>query len=196
MSHRVPLANPRSGAEIDLIALNIIKQFQPEVLTEPSLFDIEKFFEFDVEVLTGVQTDYRGDLPPGIYGYTDSDEMVSIISSHLMDDPFQIRFCRSTIAHESGHAFIHVHEFRRKKALLRSMQDKKDVSLRLHREANVPVFRNPEWQAFRFAGGLLMPEQTFRFAVMEGHGERDLAEMFGVNLAFIRSRAKALKLII
>lgn len=194
MSLRVPLANPKSGADIDLIALKIIMQFQPDVLAEPSPFDIEKFFEFNLEDITGVQTDYRGDLPPGIYGYTDSDEKVCVISSELMDDPFQVRFRRSTIAHETGHGLMHVSEFRLKKALLRSMHDKKHVSLRLHRAANVPTYKNPEWQAWRFAGALLMPKPTFRFAVKEGYDEKDLAKMFDVNPAFVKTRLRALKL--
>lgn len=140
--------------------------------------------------------DYRRDLPSGIYGYTDSDRMESVISSDLLDAPSesQMRYARSTIAHESGHALIHVPEFRRKKASLRSIHDKEHISLRLHRQADVKVFMNPEWQAWRFAGALLMPAPTFRAAIREGLDEFDLSELFNVNPAFVRSRLRALKL--
>ena len=195
MSRRVVIANPRSGAKIDQIALGIIKRFQPEILNEPVPFDIESFFELDLETISGVKP-YYSELPPGIYGYTDSDLKESVISSDLMDDWPQKKFCRSTMAHEIGHVLIHVPEFRLKKALLRSIHDKKHVSLRLHREADVEVFRNPEWQAWRFAGALLMPELTFKAAVMDGLDERKLSRQFQVNPAFIRTRLRALKLTI
>jgi len=194
LSQRVPIAKPRSGAEIDEIALRIIKKFQPEALHEPTPFEIERFFECELENMYGVSPDYRTDLPLGIYGYTDSEEMVSVISSGLMDDPRQLRFARSTMAHETGHALIHVPEFRLKKALLRSIHDKEHVSLRLHREANVKIYMNPEWQAWRFAGAILMPAHTFILGVKESLGEKSLANAFMVNPAFVRTRARALKI--
>lgn len=193
MSRRVVIANPRSGAKIDQIAIRIIKKFQPEILNEPAAFDIESFFELDLEAISDVKP-YYSDLPPGIYGYTDSDLKESVISSDLMDNWTQRKFCRSTMAHEIGHVLIHVPEFRLKKALLRSIHDKKHVSLRLHREADVEIFRNPEWQAWRFAGALLMPEPTFKTAIMDGLDEQELSRQFQVNPAFIRTRLRALKL--
>lgn len=194
MSQRVPLASPRSGKKIDEIALRILKKFQPGALSKPTPFEIERFFECELEGICGVRPDYRQDLPFGIYGYTDSEEMVSVISSELMDDPCQLRFARSTMAHETGHALIHVPEFRLKRALLRSIHNKKHVSLRLHREANVKIYMNPEWQAWRFAGAILMPADTFILGVKEGLGERGLADAFMVNPAFVRARARALRI--
>jgi Zn-dependent peptidase ImmA (M78 family) len=193
LARRVVIANPRSGAEIDEIALRIIQKFQPKVLDKPTPFEIELFFECSLESISGVNSDYK-ELPSGIYGYTDSDAMESVISSELMDDPFQIRFCRSTMAHEVGHVLIHVPEFRCKKALLRSIHDKRHVSLRLYREVDVPVFKNPEWQAWRFAGALLMPAPTFISAVKDGLDERELSRLFQVNPAFVRTRLSALKI--
>jgi len=194
LSRRVPIANPKSGAEIDMGALRIIKKFQPEILNNPAPFNIELFFECELERICGVKSDYRSDLPTGIYGYTDSDTMESVVLSDLMDDPTQIKFCRSTMAHETGHAIMHVSEFRRKKALLRSIHDEHHISLRLHRSANVKIFMNPEWQAWRFAGALLMPAPTFKTAVMDGLDEWSLSELFQVNRAFVRARLKALKM--
>jgi hypothetical protein len=54
VSFRVPVASPRSGAEIDAIALRIIKKFQPKVLNEPAPFNIEVFFECDLEGYLGL----------------------------------------------------------------------------------------------------------------------------------------------
>lgn len=194
MSRRVVLANPRKGVDIDNIALNIIRRFQPEILDQPAPFDIERFFDCELERITGVEPDYR-ELPPGIYGYTDSDEMVSVMSIDLMEDHSQKYFCRSTMAHETSHSVIHVPEFRLKKAMLRSIHDKQHVSLRMYRAENVPVYKNPEWQAWRLAGALLMPEATIRPFFQEGLGIQEMSDIFEVNPAFVRSRLKALKLV-
>ena len=193
MARKLVAAKPRKGLNIDATALKIIKKFQPKVLIEPTPFNIEEFFEFDLEKVSRVKTDYRV-LPTGIHGVTDSDKKVSIISSDLMDDSSQIKFTRSTMAHETGHVLIHVPEFRMKKALLKSIHDDKHSSLRMYREDDIPVFRNPEWQAWRFAGALLMPAKTFKAAIQQGYDEYDLSDAFQVNPAFVRTRMRALKI--
>ncbi|MHB1326534.1 MAG: ImmA/IrrE family metallo-endopeptidase [Thermoleophilia bacterium] len=192
MARKIVAVDPKSGAVIDSIASGIIKAVNPQALNKPQAFDIESFFEFSMEEFSGVQADYR-ELPPGIHGYTDTDTNVSIISSSLMDDPFQENFMRSTMAHEIGHAIIHVPEFKLKKALWRSIHDKEHV-LRLYRQEEVPIYRNPEWQAWRFAGAILMPEQAFRSVIQSGASRKDAADIFCVNPAFVCSRARALKM--
>jgi Zn-dependent peptidase ImmA (M78 family) len=193
LARKLVAAKPRKGLDIDAIALRIIKKFQPKVLIKPTPFNTEEFFEFDLERVSGVKTDYRV-LPTGIYGVTDSDKKISIISSDLMDDSSQIKFTRSTMAHETGHVLIHVPEFRMKKALLKSIHDDKHASLRMYREDDIPVFRNPEWQAWRFAGALLMPAMTFKAAIQQGYDEYDLSDAFQVNRAFVKTRMRALKI--
>ncbi len=194
MALRVVVANPTSGKKIDAYALQIIASFQPDVLKAPAAFDIESFFEFDLEDICGVETGY-GKLPNSINGYTNSDEKISIISVELMENGSQIKFTRSTMAHETGHALKHVSEFRKKKAILRSIHDSKHANLRLYRQDEIPVYRNPEWQAWRFAGALLMPETTFVPLIKKGFDEYELSEIYQVNSVFIRTRMRALKLI-
>lgn len=191
--HLVP-AKPRSSANIDSLALNIVQKYQSGMLNNEERFDIERFFDCDLEGLTKVKTGYRL-LESGIHGYTDSEDMISIISVDLMDDPWEEFFCRSTMAHETGHAILHVWDYRRKKAILKSIHDE-NHTLRNYREEEIITYKNPEWQAWRFAGALLMPEPAFREAVVDGLGKRDLSQRFGVNPAFIKSRAKALKITI
>jgi len=193
LARKIVAANPRSGRDIDASANRININFQPITLKQPAPFNVESFFEFDLENISGVKPDY-GNLPYGIYGITDSEKMTCVISSEMMDDPFQMKFARSTIAHEIAHVLTHVPEFRKKRAILRSIHDNDHMSLRLHREENVPIYRNPEWQAWRYAGALLMPESTFRTAVKDGANEGDLSELFQVNRAFVRTRARALKI--
>jgi len=194
MGGKIVPALARSGAQIDLIALKIIKGTQPKVLLEPRPFDIEEFFEFDMEELTGITTSY-GHLPPGIHGVTDSERMTSSVEVSLLGEYSQLEFARSTIAHECGHGVMHVPEFRARKQVLRSIQDKEDVQLKMYRKEQVPVYRNPEWQAHRFAGALLVPETTLRIAWGRSRDENELARIYQVYPAFMRARLKALKLI-
>jgi Zn-dependent peptidase ImmA (M78 family) len=155
-------------------------------------FDIERFFECDLEPLTGVRTDYR-ELAPGIHGYTDIDKMESVIALHLMEDDSQIRFRRSTIAHEAGHVVQHVAEFRRRKEALRFVHNADQAGLKMYRERDIPLYRNPEWQAWRFAKGLLMPAPSVRLATKLGYTWQDIPEIFDVNPAFAFSRLRELK---
>jgi len=193
MGDRLVPAAPRSGAGIDAIAYTFIEKTQPGVLVQPAPFDVEEFFEFDLEAMTRVITSYQR-LPAGIYGLTDSEKMISIVDVELFDKrrKGEVRFCRSTIAHECGHAILHVPEFRRKRALLKSIQDKSEVAMKMYRREQVPVYMDPEWQANRFAGALLLPEKTLKRVFKETQDIKEIAEVFDVNPAFVRSRLRAI----
>jgi Zn-dependent peptidase ImmA (M78 family) len=193
LGRKLVMANPRSGAEIDTLASTVIRKIQPEALRELNALEVERLFECELEGLTRIETDYRK-LPQGIHGYTDSETMECVISQELIDDPSQLFFCRSTMGHEVGHALIHVPEFRQKKALLRSIHDPDHASLRLYREADIPTYRNPEWQAWRFAGALFMPEPMIRLAIEKGYSIEEMSEVFEVNPAFVKTRLRALRL--
>lgn len=193
MSRKLIMANPRSGAEIDHLALMVVKRFQPNILKKPSAFEVERFFECDLGEIVEIDTAYR-QLSPGIYGYTDSETLECIVSSDLAEDLSQRYFFRSTTAHEAGHTVLHVPEFRLRKELLRSIQDTNHVSLRMYRESDIPLYRNPEWQAWRFAGALLMPEPIIRVAISKGYTIKDISWIFEVNPAFVESRLRALKI--
>lgn len=195
MAEKIVPANPRKGIKIDRIAYRLIERFYPHVLTSPQPFPVEQFFEFDLEEVTGVSTDYQR-LPIGIHGITDSERQISLVDVSLLDtdNEAELRYAYSTIAHECGHVIIHVPEFRRKRKVLRSIQDKDEASLKMYRRESIKIYMNPEWQAHRFAGALLVPERTLRMALRETGNDRELADIFDVNPAFIRSRMKALKM--
>jgi hypothetical protein len=70
---------------------------------------------------------------------------------------------------------MHVSEIRKRKELIRFIHDK-DHEVRLFRETEIPVYRNPEWQAWRFSGALFMPEETIRMAIEEGYNVMDISQ--------------------
>jgi len=193
VNRRFVPAKPRSNKDLESLSLNLVKHYQPGVINQKQRFDTEEFFDVDLEKLTGVATDYQH-LESGIYGYTDTDEMVCAISKELADDPSSEYFFRSTTAHEIAHAVLHVSDYRLRRAILRSVNKKGHDSLRLFHESEIPLYRNPEWQAWRFAGALLMPAQAFLSAVKSGESLRDLSQHFGVNASFVMTRARSLKI--
>ncbi|HBH28182.1 MAG: ImmA/IrrE family metallo-endopeptidase [Desulfofustis sp. PB-SRB1] len=193
MTNRIFKASPRSGNEIDQIAYEIIKRVQPHVLSSPQPFDVELLFELHLSDLTGVETTYDN-LPQGIYGVTALREMTSVVSITMVDDSSQLGFSRSTIGHECGHSIIHVPEFRRKRMATWSSYQGFDDGMIMYRQNEVAVYENPEWQAHRFSGALLMPLVTVKLAVTGGAKEADLADIFKVTIPFVVSRLKALKI--
>jgi Zn-dependent peptidase ImmA (M78 family) len=189
MGHKIPVANPMKSIEIENFALKIIKRFQPEALKKPIPFDIERLTDVYLEELCGVEVDYRH-LEWYIHAYTDFQNMKIVINSSLVDDPSQIRFTRSTMAHEVGHALLHINQFRRNNNIVKSITGK-DANLKLYREKDIPVYKNPEWQAWKFAEALLMPKDMFEKAKQDS-SIKELANLFQLNPAFIQTRDRAL----
>lgn len=190
---KIVAANPRRGADIEKWALSIVQRFQPEVLSGKTHFDITSFFEFDLEALTGVAHDYRK-LPVGIDGFTDSDLMISAVSSDLAEDASSEYYLNSTIGHECGHAIIHVPEFKLKKARIKSITHVETVRLEFHRETEIPLYRNPEWQAHRFSAALLMPEPAIKILLRKTNSVEEVSNFFRVTPAFVKSRMRTLKI--
>ena len=135
------------------------------------------------------------ELYPPVHGYTDSDQMVSVVSSVLADDPKKLNFFRATVAHEIGHAVQHVSEFRRRKEMLKLIHDSDDVTLRMFRKDQIRAYEDPEWQAWRFAKALLMPAVTVRMALDAGMSHSQMSLAFQVSVPFVVSRLKELKLL-
>lgn len=194
MPRKVVLATARSGRDIDAHAERIIRAFQPEVLGKIESFDVERFFDCVLEKLTKVKPDFR-ELSYGVHGYTDITLMECVISRELADDELQRRFLRSTEAHEIGHCIQHVPEFRLRRDMMRFIQCDEQVTLRMHREDTIPVYRNPEWQAWRFAGALLMNTSSVMTAILAGYSVLDMSEAFDVHPAFAITRLRGLKVL-
>ncbi len=193
MSRTVVRADPTSGAALDARAMNLVRRCQPWILQKPSPFDIERFFENDLEFLSGVGFDYQ-ELRFDILGYTDSDQKISVVSATLADDPSSRNLFRATTAHEAAHAILHVAQFRRRKEMMRFTDSDMEPSLRMYRESQIPLYENPEWQAWRLAKGLLMQASTVIADHNIGYTIEEMSDAFSVSCKFARSRMKDLKL--
>ena len=194
MPRLVP-AKGRSGREIDKIAECLLHDCQPAALMEPQVVDVESIFEFELPEM-GIVPDYQPLERRGIQGFTDSKNKICVVSAELAEDPTAIPYFRSTVAHEIGHAILHIPEYRRRRQTIVSEQAAEEAILHRLPDTLIPVYRNPEWQAHRFSGGLLMPEPAVRKAILANRCDFTvLSKVFEVTPAFVRSRLKGLKML-
>jgi|ERR1051325_850707 hypothetical protein len=192
MAHPVVKARGRSGAHIDALALSVVRKYQPSMLNCLHAFDVERFFELELPAFTGIKTDYQK-LGWGVHAYTDITEMKCVVSLDLMNNQEQHAFLRSTLAHEIGHCHMHVPEFLRRKAAAKFIHDGANT-LRLYHQEALKVFENPEWQAWRYAGALMMPAQSVMIAVTHGLTVKEMSKVFEVYQPFVSTRLRALGL--
>jgi len=196
MSYRVPLVKARSSKEIDEIAFGLVEAFQPEAATMLTWFDVERYMEFELKQKTGVEPVYRP-LGGGLEGFISIEKMLCVICEHAAnhgDDDVKRRRLRATQAHEVGHCHLHVEEFRRTRAALELRHDKRHAETYLYKQEESKVYRNPEWQAWRFAGALLMPEPCLRRAVDCNWSLQTMSRAFDVNPSFVQVRLHDLRI--
>ncbi len=193
---KVPVVRPLSRVKIENLAMNILREFQPEALRGnfPQPVDVEAIFEIYIPSQVDVETGYT-DLcrliGSEILGYTNAAKKVSFVDSSLSDatDRATLRRFRATVGHEGGHCMLHVPLLQ----VFRSMSIKGDGLFRANR-TDIEAFRNPEWQAWEFARAIMMPKAL----VVDYHERRftinEMSDQFDVNPAFLQVRLQTLKI--
>lgn len=195
MSHTVPTVRPRRASEIEKIAYNIVAAYQPDAVKMITKFDVEVFFDCELEKQTGVAAVYKS-LGNGLDGYTDTEKMECVICEGLTEygeDEVKRRRLRATQAHETGHCYLHVGELRQRNIDYQFRHDGHASLLRYSQE-EIKAYVNPEWQAWRFAGALLMPECCVRAAVDKRWTKKMMRLAFDVNPSFLDVRLRDLKI--
>jgi hypothetical protein len=193
----VSKVRPRSSQEIENIACEVIKNFQPNALKMLTSFDVESFFEFELKKRTDIEPDTK-DYPDGIDGCTNFEEMKCYISLSLMEYgecSVTRRRLRATQAHEIGHCFLHAEDACRDMEFQQEFVNNKKSSLERYDPHDLKAYENPEWQAWRFASALLMPERCFRRAVDINWTIKTIKRAFDVNPAFIDVRLRELQIL-
>lgn len=192
----VQKVRPRTIVDIESAAENVIRIYQPDILVRGGPFDVESFFEFELAAATGVEP-VCDQLPAGIDGCTDSNEMKCYISKDLWEcenDDIKRRRLRSTMAHEIGHCYLHVPDAIRNREYQQVFGKSQGSGFNLYNPDDLQAYENPEWQAWRFASALLMPQECFRRAVGHGWTKRQLRDGFDVNRAYVQKRIRELKI--
>ncbi len=150
---------------IESKALDLIEtHYQKEIKSIQGSIDIESIVEKTLGyefVFDDLSTRFKA---PNILGAINGDEQVVYIDEALAEDSKQEGRCRFTIAHEIGHAVIHVLKPSDGVQLTLLGMDKPTSIFCREQDFQVSEKLNPiEWQANYFASCLLMP----RYHVLE-----------------------------
>jgi hypothetical protein len=133
-------------------AFTIVRDFRPELLKEPGAFPVLSFYEHHLvrryHLNTGV-----AELPVGIEGYTKPDGEIRV-AEYVYDglDADDGR-ARLTTIHEGIHGVVHLPYLQRMKFTIVSGT----AAVGLYRREQLAAYEDPEWQANRIAGAVLMP---------------------------------------
>jgi len=168
-----------NGYQAERLAEEIVREFRPGLLTKPGRFPTHEFFEFYLprryHLNTGVE-----DLPVGIEGITRPNGTIRI-APHVYDAMVDEEDGRPrlTPVHEGIHGIVHLPTLRR---LKRALVEGGENGPALYRREDLPPFFDPEWQANRVAGAILMPWRAVA-AVVDRYGKdpQALMEAFGVS---------------
>lgn len=196
LDEEVPPVNPLSTATVEEIGRCFLDQLVPVTLSKPQPLDVLGLVDkclprFGIHVCPASREEI-GDR----HGATDpwgSEEINILIDEKIWDDleldvP-NSHFAKTTVCHEIGHAVLHVPVLRRKLLI-----DK--VLARIQRK-RLRAYEDPEWQAWMFAGSILIPSVTLRM-LQEQHNQltADLVgNVYGVSSSMAQSHLQRLKLL-
>ena len=191
---KVLSVKPLSKESIELKVEAFLKRVAPESLRTPQPTPVLKIIDGKLLDLYGFAFAVRDDLGPKCYGVTDFGEKLVSLSEDvyvaLEKDEGRARF---TGAHEGAHVLLHSDELCPISARFSSGE-----WIHLHRAvpAEIPVFRDPEWQANHGAGAILMPREMIRMvAANKSNPIVDVVKTFKVSLQAAEVRLKKLSLI-
>lgn len=161
LEEEVPPVNPLGVAAIEELGRCFLDQLAPEMLTKPQPLNVldlvdTRLPKFGIHVCPAAReeigyrdgaTDPRGDGETTILVTEEVWEALELAAPKSY-------YARSTVCHEIGHAILHVPVLRRRLLL-------SGVLARTQR-ANLKPYEDPEWQAWAFAGTILMPSASLR----------------------------------
>jgi len=92
------------------------------------------------------------------------------------------KIARTTAAHECGHALLHHNVLR---VLSHHDPSGQVATAVLHRRKDLPSYEDPEWQAWAFAGELLMPLEAL--LQLGGQAVHRLSALFSVSTKMVET---------
>ena len=167
LDEEVPPVNPLGVAAIEELGRCFLGQLAPEMLVTPQPLNVlglvdTRLPKFGIHVCPASReeignrdgaTDPSGD---GEIAILVTEEVWEALESAAPKS----HYARTTVCHEIGHAILHVPVLRRRLLL------NNDVLARTQR-SNLKPYEDPEWQAWAFAGTVLMPSVTLRMVQAE-----------------------------
>jgi hypothetical protein len=194
LEEEVPPVNPLGIKAIEELGRCFLEQLAPETLQTPQPLQVSHLVDavlprFGMLVYPAEReelghrdgaTDPQGD-----------GEVVILVTEAVWDGlelaPPQSHYARTTVCHEIGHAVLHVPVLRRRLQVT-------DVLARMQR-GKLPAYMDPEWQAWAFAGAILMPSVALK-QLQAQHPTLTpqlVSQTFEVSLSMAASHLRRLK---
>jgi len=166
LDEEVPPVNPLGIAAIEELGRCFLDQLAPEMLATPQPLNVLELVDtrlpkFGIHVCPASReeignrdgaTDPRGD-----------EEITILVTEEVWEALESVApksyYARTTVCHEIGHAILHVPILRRRLLL--------SGALARTQRANLKAYEDPEWQAWAFAGTVLMPSVTLKMVQAE-----------------------------
>jgi hypothetical protein len=185
MTFRVP---PLSKSKIEQIAYEFLRELDPDMLRSPKPLDLYEIFEQRMVRSTSFSSIFvypaeLNEIPfaEGDTSLNERGEVVIRLRSDVYDEVCeQGNRGRATCAHELGHAVLHKDVLNRLDIL--------GTEYGLRRKAEVKAYEDAEWQAWAFAGCIMMPPTTF--CHIDHLSPTRLAQIYGVSFDFANSHLK------
>jgi len=194
LDEKVPPVNPLSMAAIEELGRCFLEYLSSDVLSHPQPLNVrdlidQRLPEFGIHMSPASREelgDRAGATDPN--GDGEIDILVSEDVWDAIEEPVpKCHFARTTVCHEVAHAVLHVPVLRRRLLMT-------DALARIERRS-LRAYEDPEWQAWAFAGAILMPSATLR--VLQEGGRRlapDLvSEIYHVSVPMAKSHLRRLK---
>lgn len=169
----VPPVTPMSGRAVEERADHLIRTTFPGLWQSAGPFPVEEMLEFHLSRKFGFEIDVQP-LPAEVEAFTTPEYRTVTISLDTYQDlDLGMGRARFTVLHELGHVALHARQLDRVFVSSRGV-------VRLHR-GRLPAYRDPEWQANKFAAALLMPAHHVMRMLREGARGDDLMATFDVS---------------
>ena len=181
-NHDVSVVPPASTRSIFFRATQFLQKVAPDHLRKPGILDLPKLIDYDLPIQCNIRVypvkatdlDARHE---AVTRRLDRDDTEILIRETAWNELFEggtwAHRARATVGHELGHACLH------------------ETVLALARQGDVRPYFNAEWQAWVFAGCILMPPQTLR--LIKPLNPENISRTYGVSWKFAATHLKRIR---
>lgn len=158
----VPRVEAKSLWDLERSAERFLEEWQPEMLRRPEALDVRGLIRYlpDYDVTISPATaDELGECE-AVTRFDDYPEIEILVLEDQWHAVYERAFlthrARATISHELGHAILHADQ------LHEAFTSRNAIGLTTYRRSDIEAYRDPEWQAWAWAGFLMMPRRILR----------------------------------
>lgn len=195
LAEKVPPMPPLKSSDIELIAERFLEKVYPDALRHPTQLPFEDLVDTILQehgiCVRPASFEEMGERA----GATDPSPG-SCINILVREDVWNALFrggrsahyAKTTIAHELGHAILHVPTMRRRMSL-----PIQSGTLNRVQRSELKPYVDPEWQAWAFAGAIIAPRSTL--TTLHCGSVAQVAEIYGVSEVMMRKRISRAQLL-